>query len=450
MSLEKASINHLASTIQELEKMFDLPPYELEDLTDITSFDQILDELSQRMGNNYPYFHPLYAGQMIKPPHAIARFAYMMSMWINPNNHALDGGKASSQMEKEVIRDLAAMFGWSESLGHLTGGGTMANLEALWVSSRLHPGKRIIASDQAHYTHQRLADVLQIPISVVKTDQQGYMDMQHLKYLMKTREIGTVITTIGTTGLGAVDPIDQVLELQEEHHFRIHADAAYGGYYMLCDRLKEETRARYDCLTYADSIVIDPHKHGLQPYGCGCVLFRDVEVARFYLHDSPYTYFSSEDLHLGEISLECSRPGASAVALWTTMKAFPLIRGGYFASALSKSRQAALHLSNLIKNEPRFILLTEPDLDIVCWGIKAHNTEEMSRLARELFSQCESRGLYLALMNHPVDKIDIEGVELKDTHLVCLRSCLMKENHLEWIPQIWGIIQQSLEEMESG
>ena len=47
-----------------------------------------------------------------------------------------------------------------------------------------------------------------------------------------------------------------------------------------------------------DSIVIDPHKHGLQPYGCGCVLFSDPGVGRFYKHDSPYTYFSSPDLHL--------------------------------------------------------------------------------------------------------------------------------------------------------
>ena len=46
------------------------------------------------------------------------------------------------------------------------------------------------------------------------------------------------------------------------------------------------------------------------------MLFRDPAVGSLYKHDSPYTYFSSQDLHLGEISLECSRAGASAVALW--------------------------------------------------------------------------------------------------------------------------------------
>src|SRR6185436_2957634 len=63
-----------------------------------------------------------------------------------------------------------------------------------------------------------------------------------------------------------------------------------------------------------DSVVVDPHKHGLQPYGCGAVLFADPGVGRLYSHDSPYTYFTSDELHLGEISLECSRAGAAAAA----------------------------------------------------------------------------------------------------------------------------------------
>ena len=100
---------------------------------------------------------------MSKPPHPVARTAYMMAMWINPNNHALDGGKASSAMEKSAVSGIAKMFGWTEFMGHLTGGGTLANLEALWIASKLQPGKKIAASNQAHYTHNRLCGVLGIP-----------------------------------------------------------------------------------------------------------------------------------------------------------------------------------------------------------------------------------------------------------------------------------------------
>ena len=104
----------------------------------------------------------------------------------------------------------------------------------------------------------------------------------------------------------------------------------------LIDNLSPATRAAYDLLSQTDSIVVDPHKHGLQPYGCGCILFKDPAVGALYKHDSPYTYFSSHELHLGEISLECSRPGASAVALWATQKLLPMVKGGEFASGLGQ------------------------------------------------------------------------------------------------------------------
>lgn len=116
----------------------------------------VLQQVAARMTDNYPYFHPLYAGQMLKPPHPVAHAAYALAMFLNPNNHALDGGRASSAMEVEAVRTIAHMFGWSEYLGHLTSGGTFANLEALWVAGQLRPGARVIASQEAHYTHARI------------------------------------------------------------------------------------------------------------------------------------------------------------------------------------------------------------------------------------------------------------------------------------------------------
>ncbi|HEX7729303.1 MAG TPA: aspartate aminotransferase family protein, partial [Terracidiphilus sp.] len=53
----------------------------------------VLEQVAGRLADNYPYFHPLYAGQMLKPPHPVARAAYALAMAINPNNHARDGGR---------------------------------------------------------------------------------------------------------------------------------------------------------------------------------------------------------------------------------------------------------------------------------------------------------------------------------------------------------------------
>src|SRR5207245_1225217 len=170
------------------------------------------------------------------------------------------------------------------------------------------------------------------------------------------------------SAVGTGDPCPALLALRDRHGFRLHADGAYGGYFGLADNLSAEGGRTYDRLGEADSIVIDPHKHGLQPYGCGCVLFRDPTVGRFYKHDSPYTYFSSPELHLGEISLECSRPGAAAVALWATQRLFPLEPGGAFAQALGQGRAAALALYEKLRGDARFLTAFPPALDILVWA----------------------------------------------------------------------------------
>ena len=76
--------------------------------------------------------------------------------------------------------------------------------------------------------------------------------------------MGTVVATLGTTAMGAVDPLDEILKLKEQYGFRVHVDAAYGGYFgLIADALDEPARRAYAAIGQADSIVIDPHKHGL-------------------------------------------------------------------------------------------------------------------------------------------------------------------------------------------
>ncbi|MGB6685376.1 MAG: aminotransferase class I/II-fold pyridoxal phosphate-dependent enzyme [Candidatus Acidiferrum sp.] len=404
---------------------------------------------AERLRDNYPYFHPLYAGQMLKPPHPAARLAYALAMWINPNNHALDGGRATSAMEKEAVAEIAGMFGWREFLGHLCGGGTMANLEALWVSAQMNPGKKILASEQAHYTHKRISAVLQLEFESVVCDERGRMDMNALEKRVARGDVGTVVATMGTTATGSVDPLPEILALREKNGFRVHADAAYGGYFVLARNLEEEATQAFARVGEADSIVIDPHKHGLQPYGCGCVLFRDPSAGRFYKHDSPYTYFSSAELHLGEISLECSRPGAAAAALWTTQKLLPLARGGGFAKGLESGRAAALAFYEKLENDERFVTAFAPELDIVIFAPRAKSVSEAASLSRRIFDAAAKRNLHLAVAGLPTNlwAANLGAMQRDRETLTCLRSVLMKPEHLEWIPRIWDELSAATAEV---
>jgi glutamate/tyrosine decarboxylase-like PLP-dependent enzyme len=406
--------------------------------------EEILCRVAERMHDNYPYFQPDYAGQMLKPPHAVARLAYMLALYINPNNHALDGGRASSAMEKEAVAGIAAMFGWQEHLGHLSSGGTMANLEALWVAGKCHPGKKILASEFAHYTHERISGVLGLAFQKVSCDKTGRMDISALTSLLERGDVGTVVVTIGTTGLGAIDPMEEILELQKRFGFRIHIDSAYGGYFGLAGNLSAYARRQFAAIHKADSIVIDPHKHGLQPYGCGCVLFRDLSAGKYYKHDSPYTYFSSSELHLGEISLECSRAGASAVALWATMQLFPLQSGGEFAQNLDKCLSAALKLYEKICADKNWLPVNTPELDIVVWAPVGKTLSAISQASQEIFDRCAAQNLHLALINIPARLLSDDWSEVaKDQDTVsCLRSCLMKPEHLDFVDELFARMNQ--------
>lgn len=407
----------------------------------------VFEELSERMQGNYPFHHPAYAGQMLKPPHPVAWAAYAMAMTINPNNHALDGGPPSSEMEKEVIAELAHFFGYGDSfLGHLTSSGTIANLEALWVARQSNPGKKIAFSQNSHYTHERMCEVLGVGGIKIPVLQDGSFDLG----ATHPGEIGTIIVTLGTTGLGDVEPLDQVLSWAKQYGIKIHIDAAYGGFFRTLKDSDLIDGTQWKLMQEADSIVVDPHKHGLQPYGCGAVLFKNPSVGKFYKHDSPYTYFTSDDLHLGEISLECSRAGAAAVALWATLKCFSLKENEGFGSIIAQCRKAALNAYSLMGKSDKLIPYKKPDLDILAYFPVTEltkTTKEISELSKKVFDAgMKNRSFYLSLYRvsasdfvhlHPKYEVDSEFVTL-------LRSVFMRPEQAGFVEDLVRRIEGSI------
>ncbi len=411
---------------------------------DNSKLEAVFETLAERLKGNYPFANPGYAGQMMKPPHQIAWAAYALAMSINPNNHALDGGPPSSEMEKEVVAELAKMVGYDENyLGHLTSGGTVANLEALWVARQTHPGKKIAFSANAHYTHERMCGVLG-----VESVKIGTIDGQFDLAGVNPEEIGTIVVTLGTTGLGDVEPLSQILAWAKENNIRIHIDAAYGGFYKLISKTGLIDPKSWNLMHEADSIVIDPHKHGLQPYGCGSVLFKSAEVGKFYKHDSPYTYFTSDELHLGEISLECSRAGASAVAFWAILQCFPLKEDEGFGPIMQKCRTATLQAYELMKTSTKLKAFKKPELDILGYfpvKPETKTTSEISELSKKVFQKGMDTGkFYLSLFKVPASEFVKKHSEYTaDTEQVTiLRSVFMKPEHADFVEELISRIEE--------
>jgi glutamate/tyrosine decarboxylase-like PLP-dependent enzyme len=395
-------------------------------------------DFAARMAGTYPFFHPRYAGQMLKPPHPVAAAAYAAAMLLNPNNHALDGGPATSALEKEVVADLARMFGLpGDALGHLTSSGTIANLEALWVARELAPGRAVVYGENAHYTHGRMCQVLGVEGLAAPADGDGRLDLGAVDALCRAHDVGTVVVTAGTTGMGIVDAVHEALALRERHGVRIHVDAAYGGFFALLDAPLIDP-APFAAIAGADSVVVDPHKHGLQPYGCGAVLFADPGVGRLYKHDSPYTYFTSEELHLGEISLECSRAGAAAAALWLTLRALDL------EPILAAGVRAARAWAALIEQSDVLRLHRAPELDILTYFPAADTASAIDAASARVLEagMASDDPVYLSTLRidgrafaaaHPDVAMDADGVRV-------LRSVLMKPEHEPHVPWLHATV----------
>ena len=192
-------------------------------------------------------------------------------------------------------------------------------------------------------------------------------------------------------------------------------------------------------------MVVDPHKHGLQPYGCGTVLFKDPRVIRFYKHDSPYTYFTSDELHLGEISLECSRSGAAAAALWLTFQVLPPTPEG-LGAVLRPGRRAALNWADKLERSDTLALFQRPELDIVTYLPKLDRLSEVDRVSAHVLDAGMAlpadEALFVATYDVSASALTDRGhrIEPDVEHGRILRSVLMKPESEDWVDALHNTV----------
>ena len=248
--------------------------------------------------------------------------------------------------------------------------------------------------------------------------------------------------TAGTTGLGAVDPIAEALALRDRYGCRLHVDAVYGGFFTLL--AWDEDGAKLLGPEHGGPAAGGgggrlgrgrPAQARSEPYGCGAVLFRDPTVGALYRHDSPYTYFTSNELHLGEISLECSRAGAAAGALWLTLRALPLEAGAGLGPVVAGGLRAARAWAELFDTSDEFRLYQPPELDILAFwprpGSPSCAAVDAASAALLQAAMADPSPVYLSTL-----RLDAARLRHRDPALApdtaearVLRSVLMKPEH---------------------
>lgn len=359
------------------------------------SFDAIWKEFLERLAVLPSLSANGFAAHMAAPPHPAALLGYFATMLFNPNNHDARYGAATLAMEREVVARFADMLGLSGgAFGHLTSGGSVANLDGLWSARRGRTGGVAVSQD-AHYVHRRNCRLMGIEAIEMPCDARGGMDLECLEGALKRGVVDTVIASAGTPGFGAVDALDELVQLRRRHGFALHVDASYGGFFALLrdtpdvDLPHRALAALRDC----DSIALDPHKHGYQPYGCGCVLYaeeRSGDPQRSpYCDVTPYS------------GIEGSRPGAAAAALWLTLRCLPLSAMAGFGPILRDCRLAAQGFAERLAASGRWSVPVPPQLGVVAFHPRGNGD------CRRLRDAASAAGLELSLLRIPANRLGL-------------------------------------------
>lgn len=203
----------------------------------------------------------------------------------------------SVRMEHLLLRWMNELVGYPASAtGNLASGGSIASLIAITTARDFHQIKArdienavIYLTEQVHHCVQkalRIAGLGEAQLRYIPIDNRFRMKVDSLEDLVKADlkqglKPFLVVSSAGTTDVGAIDPLDAISDVAEKYHLWHHVDAAYGGFFIMADIKNEDgttLRSQFKGIERSDSLAIDPHKGLFLAYGIGAVLVKNVEA----------------------------------------------------------------------------------------------------------------------------------------------------------------------------
>jgi aromatic-L-amino-acid/L-tryptophan decarboxylase len=380
-----------------------------------------------------------FFGYVLGSGEPVGAVADLLASVLNQNVTAWRSGPAAVMIEQTVIGWLAQAIGCPDFRGHLTGGGSSANLMGLAMAREakapanekgIEAGGVVYASDEIHMSIPKSVALLGIGrdnLRLIPTDASFRMITQELEArILHDKAEGktpvAIVASGGTVSTGAIDPFPQIAEIARRNGAWFHIDGAYGALAAMADGKK------FEGLELADSISLDPHKWLYQPLDCGCLLYRLSDAAqRTFAHSGEYARSLTADPIEGfvffEESLELSRR-FRALKLWLSLRYHGLAA---FRESIAKDLGQARRLANAIKREPALELLAPVELSAVCFryrGSDNRSNEELNSFNTALLKRVVQRGrVYLSnallrgqfslracIVNHRTRDSDVDSV----------------------------------------
>jgi aromatic-L-amino-acid decarboxylase len=172
-----------------------------------------------------------------------------------------------------------------------------------------------------------------------------------------------VCATVGTTGVGAVDPVRPIARAGRAHRAWVHVDAAWAGVAAICP----EHRALLDGVESADSISTNAHKWLLTAFDASLLWVRDAAALPAALTITP-EYLRNEASDAGTVvdyrdwQVPLGRR-FRALKLWAVLNGVGL--EGMRAHIRGHVAMAE-QLAGWARADPRFALAAPPSLALVC------------------------------------------------------------------------------------
>lgn len=280
------------------------------------------------------------------------------------------------RLEDMLVRWMCRLMDYPEhAIGHLTSGGSIANLVAIVTARESKHIKAediskavIYLSEQAHHSIQkalRIAGLSEAQLRYIKLDEGLRLSLDDLEKTIKADKANGLTpffinASLGTTNTGAIDPIDEIADIAKRHNTWFHVDAAYGGFFKLVDTLK----TKFKGVNKADSITLDPHKTLFLPFGTGAVLLKDkTQVLKVFYYLADYmqdTADATEVMSPADISPELTKH-FRGMRLWLPLKLFGLKP---FRAALEEKLLLAQYFHKEIQKIAGFEVGPEPELSV--------------------------------------------------------------------------------------
>ena len=368
---------------------------------------KIIDVINQFYDHSTNVAHPTYMAHMSPLPTTFSVIGEIVAGAINNNMISLELSPLFTQMETQLTKEVAKLFGLGEKAGGVVlSGGSLSNLQAIAMARNdrfpnlLSKGIQgsdtkmaVIASQEAHTSILRAGMTLGIGsenVQFIPTDETGRISPHELVKTLEDLKSASItpiciIATAGTTVAGVIDPLESIAKIAKEYGVWFHVDAAYGGALIFSPNNKHLLKG----IEHADSITFNPQKWLFVTKTCSLLMVKDyAKMSNLFSVYLPYMQTPDEYMNLGEITVQGSRH-AEIVKIWSSFQHFGKDGLGSLVDYGITLKDAFI---NAIEERPYLNLAHKPQTNVVCFryfnpSIDSKKIDELNASLQKFLTQ---------------------------------------------------------------